>query len=145
MAITTKTAKKFSKYIHAQENIFATIENESGRFQHRACITEGRVHFLLKEGTLKWTYDAFGFDDITNISVSETALRATVWFSFKDGEDAKLPKCNKKDAREFSAAFSFCRDQDPALISQRTKVCPECDELVKYRAHRCKHCGYQFK
>lgn len=146
MAVDTAVANRFRKYIPPGEKILATITCEPvfGLKPHRLCVTEGRFAVLERHGLFSWSYYSFGFEKIKTVCVDEGVFTSTVVVVFRDGRDVRNPDVNKSDAREFVAAFSACMDQDHDVLSQRTKVCPECDELVKYRAKRCKYCGHLF-
>ena len=146
MAIYTRIAKHFSKYIPSGEEILATITSESvlGPETHRYCVTNRRFAILEKNGLFSWNYISVGFEKIKMVSVVEGVFKSTVVIVTRKGDEVCLPNIGKSDARDFVAAISERMDQDYETMSQRTKACPECDEIVKYRAKRCKHCGYRF-
>lgn len=147
MAVYVVIEKQFRKYIPGDEEILATIRSEAvlGRETHRYCVTPRRFAILEKRGLFSWNYASFGFGKVKTVWIDEGLMRSEVVFVFRDGDEVRLPNVGKSDAREYVAAFSTCMDQSHEDFSQRTKVCPECDELVKYRANRCKHCGHRFR
>jgi hypothetical protein len=146
MAVYQSIYEHFRKYLPPGEEILATIRCESvlGPETHRFCVTERRFAILEKKGLFSWKYGSIGLEKIETVWVDEGVFNSTVVIVFRKGDDLRLSNIGKSDARAFVSAFSACIDQDHEVVSQRTKVCPECDELVKYRANRCKHCGYRF-
>lgn len=81
-----------------------------------------------------------------NISVSESAV----------GKRAKCPKCNKinnilspiamiEEVPVTSVGETRCADEAIGLsLSEFTKACPFCGELILEAAKKCKHCGEFF-
>lgn len=146
MAIHNSLKNKFRKYIPQNEQILATIYCDSpdtGRSQ-RVCITEKRMALLERKGVLAWNYISGSFSKIYNVKLNQGFLSSEIIIYFRDGYQPILSNVNKSDARDFVALLSSCIEQDNELLSQRTKVCPECDEIVKFKANRCKHCGNIF-
>ena len=146
MAIYVALETQFRKYIPPGETMLATIYCEPliGTETHRCCLTEKRFAILEKKGVFSWDYGSISFDRIRTVWVNDGTIKSTIVLVFNNGSEVRFPNVNKGAARELVAAFLACLDQDNEAMSQRTKTCPECDELVKYRAKRCKHCGYGF-
>mgnify|MGYP000514789366 CR=1 FL=1 len=146
MAVYRIIDEHFQKYLPSKESILATIRGEPilSSETYRCCITDQRLAILEKSGLFSWRYQALPFDLVKAIWIDDGVFKSTVVLIMKKGDDLRFSDVSKTDAREFVAAFTACSENDHEVMSQRTKVCPECDELVKCRARRCKHCGYRF-
>jgi len=137
MAIHNFLRKKFQKYIPQNEQILATIYCDcpyTGRSQ-RVCVTEKRMALLERRGALSWNYVSGEFSKIRNVELKQGVFYSKIIVYFRDGSQPILSNVNKNDARDFVAILQSCIEQDNELLSQRTKVCPECDEIVKLRAN----------
>ncbi len=93
----------------------------------------------------RYRYYGVSFEKISNVWVDEGLFKSSVILIRRQGGPVTFPNIGKNDARDFVAQLSACLENDNELSSQRTKVCPQCDEFVKYRAKQCKYCGYDFE
>ena len=148
MAIYDLVAKQFSRYLSPTERILATISCESilGLEKVRACITTERMCFLVKSGLFSWDFGANSLAELRNcnVIVKGKFLKSTISISNGEGKIAILPDVDNKDASDFVSALRYGITQDFSDESQRTKVCLQCDEIVKFRAIRCRYCGFDF-
>jgi hypothetical protein len=147
MSINSKVAQQFRKYIHESEEILATISSQPavGGETERLCITSKRLCSLQNLGLFRWRYQNIGFDRISNVAVEEGWLRSTIILLIKNFGERRLLSIGKDDARDFVGILNSCIEQNNEVFSQRTKVCPACNELVKYLARKCKYCGHDFE
>ena len=144
MAIHYDLARIFSRYIPPDEEILATLYyecQELGRSQ-RVCVTNKRFALLEKKGLFSWSYYSGEFAKIRTVSLDQGIFKSKIRIYAKDGFIPILSNVNKQDAREFVSILDSCISQDNEILSQRTKVCPMCDEIIKYKAKKCKYCGY---
>lgn len=147
MAVHTQLAKAFRKYIPPNEAILATVYSQGilGSDDDWFCITEKRIAQLHRKGLFQWHYDSISVENVLNVSVVDSLLRSTIVLDFVHKRGATISNARKDDARDFASALSGIVSSEHDTLSQRTKVCPQCDEIVKYLAKVCKHCGFHFQ
>jgi len=118
-------------------------------------VTDSRLLYLRNAGLFSWdlNFDT-GPNGILGAKVAEGLLRAsiTLLLEVKSSPDSEahpqeftFPDIPKSEAARLVAAIHQLKTKEyPESMAYRTKRCPDCDELVKARAHRCKHCGHEF-
>ncbi len=147
---------KIAKYIPYNENILASVETKSlGGRTAIYCATERRLCSLFKTGVFKWYYDSFDWDLVSNVEIQDGLLDCTIIIVGKkiDKHDtykevrqraAKIKGVNKAAGKRFVAVSQDCIYNYSEREAYRTKTCPDCDEIIKWKARRCKFCGYEF-
>ena len=146
MTVHTVIRKKFSKYLPANEKILATIycERILARDSHWVCVTKKRFGWLERKNAFSWKFGSFEFNTFRTAWVDESLFKSKIKIICSDEDEIVFKNINRKDARDFVGKLLPLIEKKSELLSQRTKVCPVCDETVKYRAKRCKYCGETF-
>jgi len=127
------------------ERILATIYSEPFFGQKRRfCVTNHRVLEFTKK-ILSWRFFHFQLSEMNELgqSLDEGILKADIILYYRR-EKAIIPDVDKNDAREFIAALEYAIGQNHELLANQTKTCPDCGEVVKLMAKKCKYCGYRF-
>lgn len=142
--------EKIREYIPHDEKILATIEsNPFGGTRTIWVATERRLVMACQTSLFTWHFDSAGWEHFTRVYLKENIFSCTIHLTarkVKTGEDisCEIPSVNKKDGRRFVATAMKCIEQHNEISVYKIKTCPECDEIVSWKAKRCKHCGYIF-
>ena len=146
MAVYKRLARQFEKYLPPGEDILATVATDFGMAhdKYRFCVTHARLGALERKGLFSWSYYPMPFKNIKAVWAHEGLFNSTLVILLDTGDEARLDHIDKTNAREFVAAYTYCTEHFAETASQQTKVCPDCDEIVKMRAKLCKHCGHKF-
>lgn len=144
MSVDSQVASKFQKYLHRSETIIETIRNED--FLRTdvlwVCLTQSRIGFLERKNAFSWRFIDIGIDRVTGVSLDERLLKTTIRINIRDHEDAfTLTNVGRSSARDFVGTLSKLIEDNREAMTQRTKICPVCDEIIKYKAKKCKYCG----
>ena len=145
-----KIEQRIRKYISPDENILALIRSAPfwGDIETYYIATETKIGILIHKGWFGWTYVATGWNDIVRVGVKESLFKCTVKIVTKlSNSENKEPiievidNVDKNEARNFVSIVNDLIDENADTFAYRTKTCPQCDELVKWKAKVCKHCG----
>ena len=144
---------RFLKYIPKDEKILAVIKSEPalGPVKGYYCATERRFGELWKEGLFSWSYRSAEWELFSRVEINEGLIGCSITFILEKRDKNNNPitftisDISKASGREFVAVASRCIVQNKELIADRTKICPDCAETVKWKARKCKHCGYIFE
>lgn len=145
MAITIYLKKKFREFIPFNETILATVSSCSAFEMNNCylCITDKRLAVLINKFFWRWEYYSISFQNIKAATINQGLFDSKLMIVKRNGEEIELQDIDKIEARDFISELLPCIEQDNELISQRTKVCPDCDEIIKFKARVCKYCGYR--
>lgn len=143
MAVHVSLEKQFRKYLPPNELVLATASSEPifGEEKLRICVSDRRVAVLERRGWFAWGFSSLELQRVRTVWIDEGTFQASIILVLGESNQVRIDNVSKSDARDFAAAVNAGLAGDQEVLAQRTKVCPVCDEIVKFRASRCKHCG----
>ena len=144
---------KIRDYLPASEEILVSIlANPALSSQETLyAATHQRLGILHHKGWFTYHFISLGWEEILDISIKETMLRCELrirtYLSDPDTCEQQtllIKNVNKIDGRQFVSVVMQLIEEGREHASFRTKVCPLCSEIVKWRAKVCRYCGHNF-
>jgi phage FluMu protein Com len=148
-----KFEQYYGCYIPEDEEVLATVK--SGGFfnseKYRYIATNKRLIMIRLKLFNRSQIRSLRWDEFKDIQIDEGLITSRIDFDMRDvcdddGNPMELiiDKAERDQAHYFHGVASAQLNRHRNESAYMTKRCPECDEVVKFRAKICKHCGTRF-